>query len=167
MARNDDDIMFSVSEGGEETCDTDMILPPEVVEEEQEEIVTLPPAPRPQAASRKTSRSRSPKEAPKQFSLYNIFGGDVFHWRGTRKAIPYIFLVTLVAVLYVANRYASQQETLQIDNLQDTLQMVQYDALSCSSVLLERTRQSKIIEYLNQNSDSSLITTTVPPYVIN
>ena len=56
---------------------------------------------------------------------------------------------------------------LEIDNLRKELQDAKYKALSTSSSLTERSRQSKVLDMLKENNDSVLHIATQPPYIIN
>jgi hypothetical protein len=54
---------------------------------------------------------------------------------------------------------------IEIDKLKRDLIDIRYDALTRSSELLERTRQSRIEEYISEKG-SDLQTPTNPPYLI-
>ena len=65
----------------------------------------------------------------------------------------------------IHNRYASQQQQIEIDRLKKELIDIKYDALTRSSELMEKSRQSRIEEYIS-NKESDLQTSTNPPYLI-
>ena len=71
----------------------------------------------------------------------------------------------ILTVLYIDNRYSSQQELIEIDRLKKELDDVKYDALTRSSELMEKSRQSKIEEYISTQG-SELQTATNRPYLI-
>jgi len=58
-----------------------------------------------------------------------------------------------------------QQQMIDIQNKEDTLQDIKYNALTSSSELLELTRQSRIEDYIT-TQNSKLQTSTNPPYLI-
>ena len=66
---------------------------------------------------------------------------------------------------YIHNRYASQQQQIEINKLKKELIDIKYDALTRSSELMEKSRQSRIEEYVSEEQ-SDLQTSTNPPYVI-
>jgi hypothetical protein len=68
-------------------------------------------------------------------------------------------------LFYIHNRYASQQQQIEIDKLKKELIDIKYDALTRSSELMEKSRQSRIEEYVSEEQ-SDLQTSTNPPYVI-
>lgn len=59
-----------------------------------------------------------------------------------------LILIVLLTILYIDNRYSSQQELIEIDRLKKELTDIKYDALTISSELTERSRQSRIEEYI-------------------
>ena len=69
------------------------------------------------------------------------------------------------AIFYIHNRYASQQQQIEIDNLRKELIDIKYDALTRSSELMEKSRQSRIEEYISTKG-SQLQTATQPPFII-
>lgn len=96
----------------------------------------------------------------------NILGGDILTGRFMRNQIKLIILIVFFAIIYISNRYSSQQEQIEIANLKETLKDIKYDALTRSSELTEKSRQSKIEEYLHETGDSMLCTATSSPYAI-
>ena len=84
-----------------------------------------------------------------------------------RNQIGVFLLITLFLIFYIANRYSVQKDLIEIDRLQDELQDTKYKALSSSSQLTEKSRESHVLELLKNNKDSVLKIATQPPYIIN
>ncbi len=99
-------------------------------------------------------------------SLRAILGGDILAGAWFRRQFVFIVMLVVFVIVYVSNRYASQQELIEIDNLQKQRIDEQYKAFTRSSELTERTRRSYIEEYLKTTHDSTLQTATVPPYTL-
>jgi hypothetical protein len=76
-----------------------------------------------------------------------------------------MFVVVLM-IIYTANRYSAQQDTLTIAELREKLQEVKYNVLTQSSDLMNLTRQSNVEKYLKQTNDSTLLNPTSPPFLI-
>ena len=76
-----------------------------------------------------------------------------------------LVLIMVLTILYIDNRYTSQQELIEIDRLKKELTDIKYDALTRSSELMEKSRQSRIEEYIS-TGDSPLETSTNRPYLI-
>lgn len=101
------------------------------------------------------------------FSVIKVLGGDFFTSQILRRQIWLMLLIFVFMILYVSNRYSCQKSMLEIDNLRKELQDAKYKALSTSSSLTERSRQSKVLDMLKENNDSVLHIATQPPYIIN
>lgn len=103
----------------------------------------------------------------KNITLRKILGGDILSTDIIRKQIWLILIVVLFIVVYISNRYKCQQDLILIDNLTEQLKDAKYRALSSSSDLTQKTRESKVLEQLRASSDITLHIATQPPYIIN
>jgi len=101
----------------------------------------------------------------KKMSLRSIFLGDFLVGDFLRRQALLLALITVYTVIYISNRYSCQQEMIEIDRLRKQLVDIKYDALTRSSELTERTRQSRIEEYVSAEQ-SDLQISTAPPFVI-
>lgn len=100
-------------------------------------------------------------------TLRKILGGDFLSAELVRHNIWTLVLVVFFTVVYVAFRYQCQQDLIQINKKEAELKNAKYKALSSSSALTERCRESQILERLRQNQDSLLRVSDQPPYIIN
>jgi hypothetical protein len=100
-------------------------------------------------------------------TLRKILGGDILSAVPVRRQVWLILLVVLFTVFYVAFRYQCQQDMIKISQLENELKDAKYRALSSSSTLTERCRESQVLEVLRQNKDSVLHASDQPPYIIN
>ena len=100
-------------------------------------------------------------------TLRKILGGDILSADLVRRNIWPLVLVVFFTVVYVAIRYQCQQDIIQIDKMERELKDAKYKALSSSSTLTERCRESQVLEVLRQNKDSVLHASDQPPYIIN
>jgi hypothetical protein len=100
-------------------------------------------------------------------TLRKILGGDILSAMSVRRQIWLILLVVLFTVVYVAFRYQCQQDMIKISQLENDLKDAKYKALSSSSTLTERCRESQVLQVLRQNQDSVLKASDQPPYIIN
>ncbi len=103
----------------------------------------------------------------KNVTLGKILGGEMLNTQFLRQQIWVIVLITLFIIVYISNRYKCQQNLIKIDNLQSELEDAKYRALSSSSDLTQQTRESKVLERLHNDKDSTLHIPTQPPYIIN
>lgn len=103
----------------------------------------------------------------KNIPLYKILGGDILNTKFLRRQLWVIVLAAIFVIIYISNRYKCQQNLILIDKLQKELRDAKYRALSSSSDLTQQTRESKILERLYNDKDSTLHIATQPPYIIN
>jgi hypothetical protein len=100
-------------------------------------------------------------------TLRKILGGDFLSADLVRHNIWAFILVMLFTVVYVAFRYQCQQDMILIDKKESQLKDAKYKALSSSSTLTERCRESQVLRVLRQVGDSLLHVSDQPPYIIN
>ncbi len=84
-----------------------------------------------------------------------------------RRQIGIILIIVAFVIVYISNRYSCQQNLLEIDKLNKELLDAKYKALSSSSMLTEKCRESHVLEMLRNNKDSVLHIADQPPYIIN
>ena len=77
-------------------------------------------------------------------SMRTLAGGDIFGSRFFHRQIGYLLLLTLLAVIYVTNRYACQREEIEREELCDILSDRQFKAFTAQSELTEYSMQSNI-----------------------
>ena len=109
------------------------------------------------------------EEAPlsSNFTLRKILGGDILTAPIIRRQIWLLILVVFFIIIYISNRYSIQKDLIEIDQLQKELQDAKYKALSSSSQITEKSRESNVLDMLKNNKDSILHIATQPPYIIN
>lgn len=101
-----------------------------------------------------------------QVSLRTILGGDLLTTEVVRAQIWLFVLVVFFATIYVAFRYQCQQDMITIDRLEGELKDAKFKAMSSSSTLTEKCRESHVFDILRQNKDSLLHQADQPPYII-
>lgn len=110
-------------------------------------------------------KTEKAKRAKNRTSLKNIIGGDILATDFFRCQTKLLVLIMVLILFYIHNRYACQQQMIEIDKLKKELIDIKYDALTRSSELMEKSRQSRIEEYI-ATKESDLQTSTNPPYLI-
>ncbi len=113
-----------------------------------------------------TREKSSQKDAQaNSMSLKSILGGDILANDFFRRQTKLMILIMVFVIFYISNRYSCQQQLIEIDRLEQQLTDIKYDALTRSSELMEKSRQSRIEEYIS-TQESDLQTATNPPYLI-
>lgn len=104
-------------------------------------------------------------DSSKHMSIRSILGGDILANDFFKRQTSLLILIMVLTILYINNRYECQQEMIEIDRLKKELTDIKYDALTRSSELMEKSRQSRIEEYIS-TEESHLETATSRPFSI-
>ena len=115
--------------------------------------------------NQKSKKSKRETSSSKHMSIRSILGGDILANDSFKRQTSLLILIMILTILYIDNRYSSQQELIEIDHLKKELTDIKYDALTRSSELIEKSRQSRIEEYIS-TGESPLETATNRPYLI-
>ncbi len=100
-------------------------------------------------------------------TLTKILGGEFLNARLLRKQMGLVALVMFFIIVYVSNRYSCDKQRLQIASLNKELEEAKFKAMSSTSDLTRISRESNVLNMLQQNKDSVLHTPCQPPYIIN
>ena len=128
------------------------------------------PQPAPQASLKEVIAKQAIEEeasGSSSFTLRKILGGDILTAQIIRRQIWLVILIVLFVIIYISNRYNIQNDIIELDKLQKELQDTKYKALSTSSQITEKSRESNVLDMLKNNKDSVLHIATQPPYIIN
>ena len=106
------------------------------------------------------------KEKKKRGFMSLIFGGRFLNSDLFLNNALLLGMVVIYAFIYVSNRYAFQQELREIEKLKKVRVDLRYDLLTMQSEFSEKSRQSHIEKYIQENN-SELKTATQPPYSID
>ncbi len=126
----------------------------------EEELQTLTEVIKEQA-----TEDESPLSA--NFTLRKILGGDILNTSTIRHQIWLFLLIAFILLIYISNRYSCQQDLIEIDKLKRELQDARYKALSTSSQITEKSRESNVLNMLKDNKDSVMHIANQPPFIIN
>ena len=143
----------------EATANNEVATP--LTEEEEKRIVEKIKA----AIEEQAREDEQPQSS--NFTLRKILGGDILSTRLLRNNIWLIITAVIFTIVYISNRYSVQKYLIEIDKLQKELEDAKYRALSSSSQLTEKTRESHILEILKTRKDSVLKMSDRPPYIID
>ena len=114
---------------------------------------------------KQTASEEDPNPSGK-LNLRTILGGDLLTTQMVRSQIWLFIMIVAFSLVYVAFRYQCQQDMIKIDKLEERLRDAKFKALSASSTLTAKSRESHVLEILKQNKDSLLHQADQPPYII-
>lgn len=103
----------------------------------------------------------------RNFTLAKILGGDILSAQLIRENILLIIIIVVFIIISITSRYNVQKDLLELDKLETELKDAKYKALSSSSALTEKSRESRVLEMLKNNKDSVLKIASQPPFIIN
>lgn len=158
---NDKDINISEKPIAEEKAQASQ-EPPKQKTPQQEEA--------PQASLKEVIAKQAIEEeasGSSSFTLRKILGGDILTAQIIRRQIWLVILIVFFVIIYISNRYNIQNDIIELDKLQKEQQDTKYKALSTSSQITEKSRESNVLDMLKNNKDSVLHIATQPPYIIN
>lgn len=161
---NDKDINISEKPIAEEKAQASQ-EPPKLETPQQE-----PQQEAPQASLKEVIAKQAIEEeasGSSSFTLRKILGGDILTAQIIRRQIWLVILIVFFVIIYISNRYNIQNDIIELDKLQKELQDTKYKALSTSSQITEKSRESNVLDMLKNNKDSVLHIATQPPYIIN
>ena len=154
----------AVEETTQASANNEAVIPlteeEEKEKEEKEEVEKIKAAIEEQAREDEQPQSSN-------FTLRKILGGDILSARLLRNNIWLIITIVFFTIVYISNRYSVQKCLIDLDKLRNELDDAKYRALSSSSQLTEKTRESHILEILKTRKDSVLKMSDRPPYIID
>ena len=166
---NDKDINISEKPIAEEKAQASQ-KPPKQETPKQETPKEEPQQEAPQASLKEVIAKQAIEEeasGSSSFTLRKILGGDILTAQIIRRQIWLVILIVFFVIIYISNRYNIQNDIIELDKLQKELQDTKYKALSTSSQITEKSRESNVLDMLKNNKDSVLHIATQPPYIIN
>ena len=176
---NDKDINISEKPIAEEKAqasqkppklETPKLETPKEEPQQQEAPQQKPQQEAPQASLKEVIAKQAIEEeasGSSSFTLRKILGGDILTAQIIRRQIWLVILIVFFVIIYISNRYNIQNDIIELDKLQKELQDTKYKALSTSSQITEKSRESNVLDMLKNNKDSVLHIATQPPYIIN
>ena len=99
-------------------------------------------------------------------NLRSIINGDMLNAKVVRNQIGVFVLITFFVFIYISNRYACQRNLVKINKLTKELTDAKFRALSSTSELTEKSRESRVLDMLRACQDSTLHIASQPPYII-
>ena len=161
---NDKDINISEKPIAEEKAQASQ-EPPKQETPQQEPQLEAPQASLKEVIAKQAIEEEASESS--SFTLRKILGGDILTAQIIRRQIWLVILIVFFVIIYISNRYNIQNDIIELDKLQKELQDTKYKALSTSSQITEKSRESNVLDMLKNNKDSVLHIATQPPYIIN
>lgn len=94
----------------------------------------------------KTISSKNEGKMP----IRNVMDGSILTRDGVIDQIPYVFFLTLIAVLYIGNRYHAEKIVRQSNNIQRELKELRAESITSASKLMYISKQSEVARLVNE-----------------
>ena len=91
----------------------------------------------------KPTRSKAMKEKVGR-SMHSMMDGTFLTKRSFRRAIPFIFFLVVLGILYITNIFRVERTKRQIDDLDEELKELRYEYISSRSRLMYESKPSAI-----------------------
>lgn len=102
----------------------------------------------------------------KSSSIRDILNGNILTKRFIQKQYGLIIMIAIFAFLYVDNRYYCETQLAKEVELKKSIQDLKYESLTNSAELMQLSRQSTVLQMINDRG-VNLIQTATPPIVIS
>ena len=116
---------------------------------------------------RKTNTQPTAKKSGTTYGavLKEVFDGTILTKGFFRKNVWMILIIVTGLLVYIGNHYSVIMDLNKIDELNQTLADVKYEALTQSSSLMRESRQSRVRELVEEKG-LELVDSKNPPFVI-
>ncbi|MDO4818906.1 MAG: FtsL-like putative cell division protein [Prevotella sp.] len=121
---------------------------------------------RERALKRIKDLSRDEDSIRGKLSFQRIIGGDILVSEILKKQIWLISIIAAILFIDISIGYHNERKIREIDKLETVLVDAKYKALTSSSQLTGKTRQSKLIKLLEAKHDTIFTKENTPPYVV-
>jgi len=111
-------------------------------------------------AADKDNTSKQPKKAN---FIRELLSGSMISEKIILKNLGYVSLVTLLAAIYIGNRFHAEKLTRETTRLQKEVRDLRAEALSTSASLMDVSRQSEV-QRLVRERGLNLEELKTPPY---
>jgi hypothetical protein len=106
------------------------------------------------------------KKEHKYFSFKELLSGSVLTRQIVVKQLPYVIFLTLLAIVYIGNRYHAERLVRETLSLQREIKELRAEAITTSARLMYISKQSEVVK-LVQEKDLGLEESHTPPLKIN
>jgi len=109
--------------------------------------------------------AKEEQEPSSRFSISRTLGGVIIA-RFAQRQMKLMLLICALLILHISCRYMCQKKLVELDRLEVRIVEAHNKAIVCSSILTEKSRESNVLKRLYETGDSTLKTSSQPPYLI-
>lgn len=109
--------------------------------------------------------AKEEQEPSSRFSISRTLGGVIIA-RFAQKQMKLMLLICALLILHISCRYMCQKKLVELDRLEARIVEAHNKVIVCSSILTEKSRESNVLKRLYETGDSTLKSSSQPPYLI-
>lgn len=109
-----------------------------------------------------TEEKQKKTKGEKKIPLRSILDGSLIVNEGLVSQLPFVFFLTLIAVLYIANRYHSEKILRELSKTQTEIRELRAESITTASKLMYVSKQSEVAKLVKENG-LELEEATTPP----
>lgn len=84
------------------------------------------------------------------FSFRSIFSGSILTQARVVRQLPFVLFLTLIAVIYIGNRYHAERLVRKLNNLQVEVKNLCSEQITTASELMNIRRPSEVVRLVNE-----------------
>jgi hypothetical protein len=92
------------------------------------------------------------KKDTNKMPLQDIIDGSILTKREVIDSLPYIFFLTLLAILYIGNRYNAEKIVRNSIEIQKELKELRSESITSASRLMFISKQSEVVKLVEKNN---------------
>lgn len=95
-------------------------------------------------------------------TLQGLMSGSILTEDVVRKQFPFLVLLAVLALIYIANRYHAERVFIETESLKKEISELRSEKVATQSVLMRKSRRSEVMRLLRENG-SELTESSTPP----
>lgn len=111
------------------------------------------------------SSNNQQKESLKE-TIKGLLDGSVLTRQAVVKQLPFIFFLTFLAIIYIANRFHAEKIARQTTQVQNDLRDLRSESISIASELMTRSNQTEIVKQIKEKGLKLRVGSEPPKKVI-
>ncbi len=100
-----------------------------------------------------------------KFSFKDFIDGSILTRKALVKHIPYILFLSLLAAIYIGNRYHAEKIIRDMDKLQHEVKDLRAESITSASELMFISKQSEVVKLVKE-AHLNLNESVTPPFKI-
>ena len=100
-----------------------------------------------------------------KFSIRDLIDGSILTRKSIVKQLPYILFLSMLALIYIGNRYHAEKIIRDLDKLQNEVIDLRAESITSESDLMYISKQSEVARLLREEH-SSIKESVTPPVKI-